>query len=46
MVWALTLTWLDKAPPELKARDEAKALLIAALGAVVETLDEAARAGD
>jgi hypothetical protein len=46
VVLALTLTWLDKAPPELKARDEAKALLIAALGAVVDTLDEAARAGD
>jgi hypothetical protein len=42
-VLALTLTWLEKAPPGLQARDEAKALLIAALGAVVDTLDEAAR---
>ncbi len=45
MVLALTLTWLEKAPPGLQARDGAKALLIAALGAVVDTLDEAARSG-
>ena len=44
-VLALTLTWLEKAPPELRARDEAKSLMIAALGAVVDTLDEAARSG-
>jgi hypothetical protein len=43
MVLALTLTWLEKAPPGLQARAGAKALLIAALGAVVDTLDEAAR---
>jgi len=42
-VVALTLTWLEKAPPELRAREGAKALLIAALGAVVDTLDAAAR---
>jgi hypothetical protein len=40
---ALTLTWLEKAPPELQARDGAKSMMIAALGAVVDTLDEAAR---
>ena len=45
MVLALTLTWLEKAPPGLQARGGAKALLIAALGAVVDTLDEAARSG-
>ena len=43
MVLALILDWLEKAPPELQARDGAKALIIAALGAVVDTLDEAAR---
>jgi hypothetical protein len=43
MILALTLSWLEKAPPELRARDGAKALIIAALGAVVDTLDEAAR---
>jgi hypothetical protein len=43
MVLALTLMWLEKAPPGLRARDGAKALIIAALGAVVDTLDEAAR---
>ena len=42
-VLALTLTWLEKAPPALRARDEAKSLMIAALGAVVDMLDEAAR---
>ena len=42
-VLALTLTWLEKAPPELQARDGAKSMMIAALGAVVDTLDEAAR---
>ncbi len=42
-VLALTLTWLEKAPPALRARDEVKSLMIAALGAVVDTLDEAAR---
>jgi hypothetical protein len=45
MVLALTLSWLEKAPPELRARDGAKSLMIAALGAVVDALDEAARAG-
>jgi hypothetical protein len=44
-VVALTLTWLEEAPPELRAREGAKSLIIAALGAVVETLDEAARSG-
>ena len=44
MVLALTLSWLEKAPRELRARDGAKALIIAALGAVVDALDEAARA--
>jgi hypothetical protein len=42
-VLALTLTWLEKAPPGLRARDGAKSLMIAALAAVVDTLDEAAR---
>jgi hypothetical protein len=45
MVLALALTWLNEAPPELQAREEAKILLIATLGAVVDTLDEAARSG-
>jgi hypothetical protein len=45
-VLALTLTWLEKAPPELQARSEAKSMMIAALAAVVDTLDEAARADD
>ncbi len=44
-VLALTLTWLEKAPPGLQARNEAKSLMIAALGAVVDALDEAARSG-
>jgi hypothetical protein len=43
MILALTLEWLEKAPPELQARGEAQSLLIAALAAVVDTLDEAAR---
>jgi hypothetical protein len=43
-VLALTLTWLEKAPPDLQARNEAKSLIIAVLRAVVDTLDEAARA--
>jgi hypothetical protein len=43
LVLALTLEWLEKAPPGLRAREGAKTLLIAALGAVVDTLDEAAR---
>jgi hypothetical protein len=43
IVLVLTLGWLQKAPPELQARDGAKSLIIAALGAVVDTLDEAAR---
>jgi hypothetical protein len=42
---ALTLTWLEEAPPEFRAREGAKALIIAALGAVVDTLDEAVRSG-
>ena len=45
LILALTLSWLEKAPPELRARDGAKALMIAILGAVVDTLDEAARSG-
>ena len=43
MVLTLTLTWLEKAPPGLQAREGAKSVIIAALGAVVDTLDEAAR---
>lgn len=43
MVLALTLSWLEKAPPEHQVREGAKVLIIAALGAVVDTLDEAAR---
>jgi hypothetical protein len=46
LVLALTLTWLDKAPPKLRASNQAKSVLIAALAAVVDTLDEAAREGD
>jgi hypothetical protein len=42
-VLALTLALVEKAPPELRVRQEANALLIAALRAVVDTLDEAAR---
>jgi hypothetical protein len=42
---ALTLSWMEKAPPELRVREGAKAMVIAALGAVVDTLDEAARSG-
>ena len=42
-VLALTLAWLEKAPPELRARDGAKSMMIAVLGTVVDTLDEAAR---
>ncbi|MEI8043432.1 MAG: hypothetical protein WCL11_18630 [Verrucomicrobiota bacterium] len=45
IVMALTLSWLEKAPPELRGRGRAKGLMIAALGAVVDTLDEAAREG-
>jgi len=45
MVLVLTLSWLEKAPKELRVRDGAKALIIATLGAVVDTLDEAARSG-
>jgi hypothetical protein len=37
------LAWLEKAPPELQVREGAKALIIAALRAVVDTLDQAAR---
>jgi hypothetical protein len=40
---ALTLTWLEKAPPDIQTRDEAKSLMIAALAALVGTLDDAAR---
>ena len=43
LVLALTLAWMRKALPELQAREGAKALIIAALSAVVDTLDEAAR---
>jgi len=42
-VLALTLTWLEKASPGLQVREGAKSLIIVALGAVVDTLDEAAR---
>jgi hypothetical protein len=45
-ILALTLTWVEKAPPELQVRDGAKSLIIAALGAVVDSLDEAARSDD
>jgi hypothetical protein len=45
MLLSLALTWQEKAPPELQARPEAKALLMAALAAVVDTLDEAACSG-
>ena len=41
----LVLTWQEKAPPKLQARPEAKSLLIAALRAVMDTLDEASRSG-
>ena len=43
MILALTVAWLEQAPSELHVRDGAKSLIIAALGAVVDTLDEAAR---
>ena len=43
MVLTLILASLEKARLGLQVRDGAKSLLIAALGAVVETLDEAAR---
>jgi hypothetical protein len=43
LILALTLRWLEEAPPELRAREGAKEVLIAALGAVVDTLDAAAR---
>ena len=43
MVLALILASLEKARLGLQVRDGAKALLIAALGAVVDALDEAAR---
>jgi hypothetical protein len=43
LVLALTLAWMRKAPLGLRAREGAKALIIAALWAVVDTLDEAAR---
>jgi hypothetical protein len=43
LVLALTLAWMRKALPELQAREGAKVLIIAALSAVVDTLDEAAR---
>jgi hypothetical protein len=46
MVLALTLSWLEKAPTKLQARDGAKSRMIAALGAVVDALDEAARSDD
>jgi hypothetical protein len=42
---ALTLTWLEMAPPDLQVGENAMALTIAALAAVVDTLDEAARSG-
>jgi hypothetical protein len=45
-VLALTLTWLEKVPPALRARDEVKSLMIAVLGAVVDALDEAVRSGN
>ena len=41
MLLTLTLTWQEKTPPDLQARPGAQALLIAALRAVVDTLDEA-----
>jgi hypothetical protein len=45
MALALTLRWLEEALPEFRAREGATVVLIAALGAVVDTLDEAARSG-
>jgi hypothetical protein len=41
---AVTLTWIEKAPSGIYVRASAKPVLIAALGAVVDALDEAARA--
>jgi hypothetical protein len=46
MVLTLALALLKKAPPGLQARGGAKTGIIAALGAVVDTLDEAARASN
>jgi hypothetical protein len=43
LVLALTLAWMRKAPLGLRVREGAKALIIAALWAVVDALDEAAR---
>ena len=42
MILALALGFLDKVPPKLRARQGAKSLIIAALGAVV---DDARRSG-
>lgn len=44
-VAAFTLRWLEEAPPDFQAREGATSVLIAALGAVVDTLDETARSG-
>jgi len=37
------LSWLQNAPPNLRVREDSKVLMMAALGAVLDTLDEAAR---
>jgi hypothetical protein len=44
LILAMILSLMEKAPPKLRGGDWAKALLITVLGAVVDTLDEAARA--
>ncbi|MCX6923278.1 MAG: hypothetical protein NT154_08730, partial [Verrucomicrobia bacterium] len=43
LVLAVTSAWLEKASSKVRSRDGAKSLIIAALGAVVDALDEAAR---
>ncbi len=40
---ALFLSWLQNVPPNLRVREDSKVLMMAALGAVLDTLDEAAR---
>ena len=43
MLLAFTLEWLEKAPSDLRTSERLKCLLIGALGALVDVLDEAAR---
>ena len=43
MLLAFTLEWLEKAPSDLRTSERVKCLLIGALGALVDVLDEAAR---